>query len=260
MDGELPGPFRTLKVSRRSSTPAYLQIAESLSGILKGDALPPGYPLPPERMLCEQFGVSRMTLRQAIGILEREGLILSHRGRGTCVAHNLLRRRQQEMRSFSEEILARGGKPESRLLSFGRVASSREGQEFFGLAAGEEVYEIRRTRLTDKVPLALETVCLSERLCPRLEQYDLVKNSLYGILEESYGLRLDNCVEEVSAQQPTPEQRRLLEVPRNVALLAINRKSFTDLGQPLELAHSVYRGDLYSAIVHSVRRRPIGEK
>lgn len=260
MQDNLSNPFRALKLSKRSSTPAYLQIAESVSALLKGEALPPGYPLPPERVLCEQFGVSRMTLRQAMGILERKGLILSHRGRGTFVAHDLLRKQQQELRSFTEEIIARGGVPESRLLSFGLIEPSQEAREFFGAAAEDKVYEIRRTRLSDKVPLALERVLLSPRLCPRLEQYDLAKNSLYRILEDSYGVRFDTCVEEVSAQLPTPEQRRLLELPRHAAVLAINRKTYTEMGQPLELTDSVYRGDLYSAIVRSIRGRPIGER
>jgi len=254
------GPFRRLRLDKRAPTPAYAQIADAVGGLLRSGALPPGYPLPPERVLCDQFGVSRMTLRQAMGILEREGLILSHRGKGTFVAHDRLKKQQQELRGFTEEILARGGKPESRLLSFRQVAPPAAAREFFAMAQGENLYEIRRIRLSGGVPLTLETVQLCERLCPRLEQFDLEKNSLYRILERSYGLRLGSCVEEISAELPAAEHRRHLDLPRGVAILTIHRNTYTDSGLPLELTKSAYRGDLYSAIVHSVRRQRTGGK
>ena len=253
-------PFQSLKIDSHSSLPVYIQIATALSKLVKDRTLPPGYPLPPERVLCDQFGVSRMTLRQAIGLLEREGLILSHRGRGTFVAHDLIRKQQQELRGFTEEILARGGVPESRLLSFELAPPPEEARLFFGLSQEDKVYEIKRIRLSDKVPLAFETVLLSQRLYPRLEQFDLARNSLYRILEESYNVRIEACVEEISARQPTAEHRKLLELPRNAAVLVIRRKTYTDLGQPLEFTSSAYRGDLYSAMVHSIRKRPIGEQ
>jgi GntR family transcriptional regulator len=201
-----------------------------------------------------------MTLRQAIGLLEREGLILSQRGRGTFVAHDLLRKQQQEVRGFTEEIVARGGVPESRLLSLELISPSEEARTYFGLSPEDKVYEVRRTRLSDKVPMALETVLLARRLCPQLEQFDLARNSLYRILEQSYGVRIETCVEEIAAELPTAEHRRLLEMPRNVAVLVIRRKTYTDLGQPVELTCSAYRGDLYRALVHSNRKRRIGEE
>src|SRR2546429_6821796 len=66
---------------------------------LKSGALPAGYVLPPERALCERFGISRMTLRQAMGLLDREGLIESRRGRGTVVTPARLRKQQQDRKS-----------------------------------------------------------------------------------------------------------------------------------------------------------------
>ena len=251
--------FKALKVDNHSSLPAYIQIARALAGMLRDKALPPGYPLPAERALCDVFGVSRMTLRQAMGLLEREGLILAQRGRGTFVAHDLLRKQQQELRGFTEEILARGGVPESRLVSFGLTAPPEEARAFFGLSSEDKVYEVRRIRLSDKVPVALETVLLTARLCPRLEQFDLARNSLYRILEQSYGVRIETCVEEMSAELPTSEQRRLLELPRNAAVLVVKRKTYTDLGQPVEFTGSAYRGDLYRAMVHSIRKRRLEE-
>ena len=140
--------------------------------------------LPSERALCQEYAVSRMTLRQACGLLEQEGLIERRRGRGTFVSPKKMRKRQQEMRGFTEEIRARGGIPSSRLLDFRRTEPDLATQEFLGLPAGELVYQIERLRLNDGMPLALENVAVPCYLCPHLDRFDLATQSLYAILEE----------------------------------------------------------------------------
>ncbi len=261
----MPAPTPTLarwqsvRPDKNKSVPAYAQIAENLQSLVKSGVLPPGSPLPAERVLCDEFGVSRMTLRQAFGILEREGLLESHRGRGTFVARNRLRKQQQELRSFTEEILARGGVPQSRLLSFKTVAPDAIAMKFFDLTEGESVFEIRRLRLSDKVPIAVETVRIPQRLCPGLEQFDIVKHSLYAVLEQNYGIIPEACMEEISAELATAADRKLLGLTGSAAVLAVNRRTHTDAGQALELTRAIYRGDLYSAIVHSLRRKRSAE-
>jgi GntR family transcriptional regulator len=248
-------PFLSVRVDKQSPTPVYLQIAESLRSLLGGGAMPPGTLLPPERVLCERYAVSRMTLRQAFDTLEREGLIETQRGRGTFVAHRRMNKQQQEMRSFTEEILSRGGVPSTRLLAFRMVNPGARAREFFGLPRGQQVYEIQRLRCSNGEPLALETVQIPCFLCAGLERFDLANHSLYSILEENYGLRLDHCIEEISAARPDPAQRRALTLPLSGAVLVIQRKTYTENDTPVELDVSVYRGDSYTAIVRSVRAR-----
>ncbi|HKN33362.1 MAG TPA: GntR family transcriptional regulator [Terriglobales bacterium] len=248
-------PFLSIRLDKDSPNPIYLQIAEGIGELLKSGALPAGYVLPPERALCERFGISRMTLRQAMGLLDREGLIESRRGRGTVVTPARLRKQQQELKSFSEEIRDRGGRPESRLISLERTLPGESVRDFFELGDQQKVYEIHRLRLKDGEPLALEFVRIPERLCPGLERFDIAKNSLYQILEESYGLRLENCIEEISAEAPTAKLRKLLALPKNAAVLVVNRKTFAEDGRAVELTRSTYRGDQYSAIVRSVRKK-----
>lgn len=246
--------FRSVTLDKKSGKPIYVQIAEGMGSLLERGGFAPGFLLPAERVLCEQYGVSRMTLRQAMGILERKGLIESHRGRGTFVAPKRLQKQEQELRSFTEEIRTRGGKPHSRLISFEQIAPKRVARDFFSLSEGEKIYEICRLRLKDETPLAVESVQVPLRLAPWLERFDLAKNSLYRIFEESYGLKLERSIEEISAELPSAADRKLLEIPKNVAVLVVNRKTFTDTGNAIELSRSTYRGDLYSAIVHSIRK------
>lgn len=247
-------PFSSIRIDKGASTPLYQQIAEAIGSLIASGVLPPGYVLPPERVLCAQFGISRMTLRQATGLLDREGLINSRRGVGTVVTHSRLRKQEQEALSFSEEIRARGGRPESRLISFELAIPTPPVRDFFELHEQQKVYEVQRVRLKDDEPLAFEFARLPERLCPGLERFDLARSSLYEILEQSYGIRMETCDEEISAEIPNSQQRKLLSLPARTAVLVINRKAYMEDGRPLELTRSVYRGDRYSAIVHSARK------
>jgi GntR family transcriptional regulator len=254
MSIETVTPFSSIRIDKDALTPIYLQIAEAVGSLLGSGVLPPGYVLPPERVLCEQFGVSRMTLRQAMGLLDREGLVDSRRGIGTVVRPSRLRKQQQELRSFSEEIRERGGRPESRMLSLVLATPSATLREFFGLREDQKVYEIKRVRLNNGEPLALEIARIPERLCPRLERFDLAKSSLYRLLEETYGLTLESCSEEISAEIPNSECRKLLSLPARTAVLVVNKRAYARDGGPAEFTRSVYRGDRYSALVHSVRK------
>lgn len=250
-------PFSSIRIAKDASTPIYLQIAEAIGSLLTRGVLPAGYVLPPERVLCAQFGISRMTLRQAMGLLDREGLINSRRGVGTVVRNSRLRKQQQEMRSFSEDIRARGGRPESRLISLKLAIPAPPVRDLFELHEQQKVYELQRVRLKDGEPLALELARIPERFCPGLERFDLARTSLFEILEQSYGLRPETCNEEISAEIPNSQQRKLLSLPARTAVLVINRKTYMDDGRPLELTRSVYRGDRYSAIVHSRKSKSI---
>jgi GntR family transcriptional regulator len=246
-------PFLRIRIDKSSPVPAYAQIGEAIKNLLKPGAIPPGTPLPPERILCEHLGVSRMTLRQACDALEREGFIESHRGRGTFVAPRRMQKKQQEMRSFTEEIRSRGMTPSSRLLVFRSVKPSAADLDFFGLPDTELLYEVERVRFANDHPIALERIHIPEYLCPNLDRFNLASNSIYKILEENYGLRLVHCTEQISAAWPSKTQRQLLQSPPNGVVLVVNRRTYTDKETPVELATTTYRGDLYTAIVHSVR-------
>ncbi len=129
--------FAAIRLEKSSPVPVYAQIAESMRTLLRSGTIPAGTALPTERALCEQFGISRMTLRQAYEALEREGLIESHRGRGTFVSPQRMQKKQQEMRSFTEEIRSRGATPSSRLLACHTVKPSSRDRDFFNLPENE---------------------------------------------------------------------------------------------------------------------------
>ena len=237
-----------------NTSPIYLQIAATMRKCLGDGALAVGVLLPPERVLCAHFRVSRMTLREACRVLEVEGLIERQRGRGTFVASPRVRKQQQDMRSFTEELSRRGIRASSKLLSFQCTVPPAEVREFFGIPEGEEVYEIRRLRYGNGIPLALEFVQIPCYLCRGLERFDLTSVSLYSLLENQFGLDLVHCIEEVRAEVANRSQKKLLGLQRP-AVLVIDRRTYTNNETPAEIAVTVYRGDHYRAVVHAVRHR-----
>ncbi len=245
--------LRSLRLNRTSPVPAYLQIAEAVRDIVLADGMPMGTRLPSSSQLCQQFGVSLMTLREAWDVLARDGLIESHRGRGTFVSSPKVEKTLTEMRGFTEEMILRKKVPETRLLTFNCVPPGLAARHLFGLGEDEQVYQIRRLRLADGMPLAIEEVQMPAKAFPELEQQVGSGGSLYAILAERYGLKLARCIDEISATLPTREQRRLLEIRHPTALLMIRRRSYSESDQAIELTETVYRGDVYTATVLAAR-------
>lgn len=242
-----------LRVDKNSRIPIYIQISEGIRKVLVTRQVPAGSQLPSSFELCQQFAVSRVTLRQAFDLLERDGLIETRRGKGTFVACPRVQKTLTDMRGFGEEMRLRGKVPSTRMLLFQESRPGLAARDLLRLEEHQPVYEIRRLRLADGVPLAIEDVQLPSALVPRLDRANLSERSLYGVLEEEYGIRLVRCEDEVSAVLPNREQKRILGLDHPVALLQIKRVSYTKDDLPVELAVTVYRGDVYAATIRAVR-------
>jgi GntR family transcriptional regulator len=241
------------RVTQDAPIPVYIQISEAIRHLVREIPLPAGTPFPPERVMCERVGVSKMTLRQAYGLLEREGLIRCRRGVGTFVAPSRVDKNLPEMRSFTEEMNARGKVASSKVLSFRLVKPTPGAQEFFGLTEGQSVYEIQRLRMGDDVPVALENIVLPVDLFPNLDRFDLSNQSVYRVLEDHYKIQLGWCNQEVSAVSPDKLHRKLLDIKTPVPLLVFKRRSYAITDVPIELATTAYRGDIYTASIHADR-------
>jgi GntR family transcriptional regulator len=254
---EAASPILNIDIDKRGPLPVYVQIAEAIRAMIHSGALGPDSILPPSTVLCEKFGVTRMTLRQAYARLEREGLLDAQRGRGTFVRRPRIERTLSHMIGFSEEMRASGKSPASKLLSFEQTAPSPPAVEFLGHGP---VYRIERLRLADAIPIALEVGQIPVALCPGLERFDFATQSLYSVMEQEYRLQLERCQQVVSAAIPDKRQRAALEIGSNVALLTVTRQSYTKSDKPASFGITYYRGDLYTAVVHAERRPTIGTR
>ena len=203
-------------------------------------ALSPGDPLPPERVLAEQWGVARMTIRQAIASLAREGLVRSIHGRGNLRAPDPLPLRVR-LGSFADTLREHHLEPTTRALECVIDPEPPTAVvDFLRLRKRESAVRVRRLRLGDGVPLALERTWLPTALVPDLTEQEL-SDSLYHYLEPK-GLLPDSGEESVVAGLPDAQEVELLDIPASRPVLRLVRMALTG-GRPIEYAEAVFPAD-----------------
>jgi GntR family transcriptional regulator len=234
-----------MAVDKRSPVPLYSQLAELIKERIRRGELRPGDQLPPERELAEQAGISRMTARQAIAYLVREGVLTVKHGSGTFVAEPRLAYDALHLLGFTEEMMRRGARVTSRVLVQNVVAPPPRVAENLALRAHDSVIQIDRLRLLDESPLLLESSFIPAALCPGLEREDLATQSLYAVLMERYHLRLEHARQTLVAVLPTPHERQLLGVEPHTPMILLEGVTFLGGGAPVEYFKALYRGDRF---------------
>jgi GntR family transcriptional regulator len=208
-------------------------------------AMQPGDRLPSDAELVAEFGVSRMTARNAMQRLAEEGLVTRQPGRGSFVGSPGAHRRTDRLMTFSSEMARRGRVPSSRLLTRGIRPSSHPEAAALGLTRSEPVVEVRRLRLADGQPMALETAILIVDCAAAVLRADLETGSLHTAIS-SAGLTLRNGTGTVGAGAATAEDARLLDIRRGDPLLIERRVIVDDTGRRIESTESRYPADRYA--------------
>ncbi len=208
-----------------------------------------GDPLASEEELARVYQVSRMTARQALHGLKSRGFAVSQKGRGTFVTRPKLDKNIMHLRGFTEDMKHLGMVPSSKLLEQTVVNATAELAEKLKVEAGEAVMLLRRLRLADGIPMALEESNVPLKQFPGLEKINFGKQSLYFVLRENFGVRVGWADEVIEALPATREESELLTIPKRASILSISRVIMTTEETPIEVACSRYRGDRYKASI-----------
>lgn len=216
------------------------------------DSLPPGSPVPPERVLSTELGTSRTTVRQALQELVIEGRLQRIQGKGTFVAQPKMAWPLQ-LTSYTEDIRAQGLNPTSRLMEMGYVVADGELAERLRIRGGARVLRIERLRLADGEPMAIEITHLSARRFPGLRRHLDRAPSLYRVLESEYSVRLAEAEETIETVLAPPREAQLLGTDTGSPMLLLSRHSFDANGEPVEWVRSWYRGDRYKFVARLTR-------
>jgi GntR family transcriptional regulator len=232
-----------------SYTPRYREIEQALRKRLTRMA--PGDALPSDAELCEEFGVSRMTARNAVHRLAQEGLVLRVPGRGTFVGESPTHRRANSLLSFSNEMRRRGRVPSSNLLTRALRAPTREEADRLQLRDGEKVLLLKRIRLADGEPVAVESCRLHGRTATAVLRADLEKESLHSVLVRS-GFFPTRGRATLWAEPAGADDSRWLQMRRGDPMLVERRIILDQRGRPLEYTESRYPADRYALDVDFV--------
>lgn len=242
--------------------PLYYQLVGIIKRNITGGILKPGDLLPSEAEICEIYRVSRSTVRQAFSALEAEGLIFRRRGKGTYISNQKLKRRLDNLYSFSNDMIQQGLTPRSKMLNFEKLSPSIDLVKGLSLAGDfEKVYKIVRIRIADEEPLLLETTFVPVKYCPFLEKEMLENDSLYRILREQATLNPFYAVETYEPVIIKKNEAKILNCKPGMCGYFVERTSYLETGEVFELTQSLVRGDrcrfeveLYKDIVNFSRK------
>lgn len=240
-----------MKIDKNHPLPIYIQLKNIIEKQIEAGIFQPDQMISSERKLSEEYEISRMTSRQAINELVKEGKLYREKGRGTFVSPP--RFLQENMMSFTETLKSQGYTPTTKVLEFSVVRSLKKFSDLLDTTEEQNYYKLKRLRFADSIPVALETVYIPTEYCPDLDQYDLSTDSLYRILNEKYHQPIDSTLSTLEAVISDKMMMKIFEVKKPTPLLKAEGITRTEEGKKLFYEISYYRSDIYTYQVNIYR-------
>ncbi|MGT2888424.1 GntR family transcriptional regulator [Streptococcus didelphis] len=225
--------------------PLYMQMVDLLEMKIR-KSMAPNDKLLSERELSETYGVSRITVRLALKELEIRGLIYKKQGKGTYVSG--IKEPATDLSSaysFTEEMQKQGRKPQTKIISFEKMAVTPYLSSLLGVEVGREIIEIVRLRLADGMALMLERTFLPSETFFGLSEEQLSRKPLYDIFSEDYQELIRFAEEEFYASIALDYEASLLEIKKGDPVLHLLRKTYNDKNLMIEYTFSIARADQF---------------
>jgi GntR family transcriptional regulator len=223
--------------------PHYLRIYRDLRQRIDGGEWEPGTKLPAQRELSRRFGVAVMTVRQALQLLEREGLVQFRHGSGTYVAAPPVAFELGRLRSLAQEMAAQGHTLATRVLSSSFGGPDPRVNELLALDGARTAFVLERLRLVDGHPAVYQRSHLPVRVGRAVAKADLTTRSLYDFLTQSLGLEVTHAVETLRPVILAAREAELLGEPQGAPAILSERLTFTTGDEPLIFDEAYMPGD-----------------
>lgn len=233
--------------------PLYVQIKESLRGQIFDGTYGEHERLPSENDLMSSFGVSRITVRQALSDLENEQLIFKVPGKGAFVSRPKPFQQLARLQGFAEAMANQGRATFNRLVGLTTVVADPTVAARLQVPEGSPLTEIRRVRHADRQPVSLDVTYVRRDLGERLAREDLATRDIFVIIENDYGMPLGYADISIDAISADVSLARQLAVETGSPILRMERLTWTRAGQPIDFEYLYYRGDSFNYQVRAER-------
>ncbi|WP_214415587.1 GntR family transcriptional regulator [Sphaerisporangium fuscum] len=250
---ELPLP----DLDPTSDRAVFRQIADHIRDAIEQGTLAEGEKVPSEAQLMQHYGVARMTIRNALQVLQGEGLTVAEHGRGVFVrSHPPVRRlasdrfarrhREQGKAAFIAETEGAGGKPTVDSIKITEEAPPANVAALLRLSEGDQVIRRSRRYLINGQPVETAVSYIPAEIArgTRIAEADSGPGGIYARIEE-LGYRLDHFVEEIKSRMPLREEMRALKLAPGVPVFHLVRTAYTTAGKPVEVCDTVMSSDAY---------------
>lgn len=236
-------------LDKKSPVPVYFQLKNLIKKEIEVNKLKPGDPIKTEREYCEEFGISRMTVRQALKELENEGVIIRERGKGSFVS--IPRIEQEGLMSFTDMVKKKNMTPTTEVHSFMKIKDS-DVAKIFNIDDNDEIYKIVRIRKADNFPVAIEEVYIPVKLVKDFENQDLTK-SLHHLLKNVYNYEIAYSKTNFSAVMANDTQKELLSIEDDAPLLKLENVNYST--KPIYYEVSYYKSEQFNITVNLNKNR-----
>jgi GntR family transcriptional regulator len=231
-------------VDHNSPVPYYFQLSSYIEAKVKNKEWTPGELLPSEQEICEQLGVSRTVVRQAMAELQGKGLISKQNGKRSMISWPKYEGGlMQTLRGFHADALATGQKPSTRVLRLAEVPANSEVAAALQMREGAPVTMLDRLRSLDGEPEVLVVTYIPKQVCSGLLNEDFTNTSLYELLASKYGLMIESGARSIEAIALNRHDARLLGVKTGSPALLLRSIGLLADGTPLEYFIAKHRGD-----------------
>lgn len=234
-----------LKVDRNSPLPLHYQLKQHLlekieSGEWKSNDL-----IPSEQEMQNSFGLSRITVRQALSDLVYEGLLIRERGRGTFVAPPKMTHSPEERKSLTEFMTEKGIKPGWQVIEKGFIEANKEVSANLKLPHKTRVYRIRRLRLAADEVIGQHTAYLPESVSSQINEAGLLEGGSLNYISHIPQMATSHATRSIEAVAASDLDVKLLHLSLGSPVLMIQRIVLSAVGEPLEFLQARYRGDRF---------------
>ncbi len=232
-------------IDKTSPVPLHYQLERFLRQGIENGRFAPHSHLPTEQELQDYFDLSRTPIRQAIGKLVADGLVMRRRSQGTIVLSRPFEEDLQSLSSFTEEVKRRGQRPSARVISFRNERASEEDCRYLEIEPQTRIWSIVRVRSINDEPVGMILSHIPIRRAPHLQQGDFSEEgeaqSIYHVLEHLHDVKLVRATEYFDAVSLDEESAALLKLPVGSPILSRLRISYSTDGKPVAYEQGLYR-------------------